>query len=107
MEIDVTDASFEKDVVEKSKEIPVLVDFWAKWCNPCTILKPALKKVVSEFEGKVILAKMNVDDGQKSAQKLGVMSIPVVKLFKDGEVVDGFVGAQPEEKIREWLNSKL
>ncbi len=107
MEIDVTDANFESEVIEKSKTTPVLVDFWASWCGPCMMLKPTLEKIAKEYEGKVILAKAATDNNQSAASKFGVMSIPAVKLFKDGKVVDEFVGAQPEATIKQWLDQKL
>ena len=107
MEIDVTDANFESEVIEKSKEIPVLVDFWASWCGPCMMLKPVLEKIATEYEGKMILAKASTDDNQSAAGKYGVMSIPSVKLFKDGEIIDELVGAQPEAMIKQWLDQKL
>lgn len=105
--MDVTDISFEAEVIEKSKTIPVLVDFWASWCGPCVALKPVLEKIASEYEGKFILAKASADDNSNSAEKFGVMSIPAVKLFKDGKVVDEFIGAQPEATIKQWLDQKL
>lgn len=105
--VDVNDANFQKEVIEKSHETPVLVDFWASWCGPCMMLKPTLEKIEEEFEGKFILAKAATDDNMDAASKFGVMSIPAVKLFKNGEVVDEFVGAQPEATIKQWLNQKL
>ncbi len=107
MEIDVTDINFQKEVIEKSKTTPVVVDFWASWCGPCVMLKPVLEKVAKEYDGKFILAKAATDDNQDAATKYGVMSIPSVKLFKDGEVIDEFVGAQPEATIKQWLDQKL
>jgi len=105
--MDVTDADFKEKVLEKSKEIPVVVDFWASWCMPCQILKPVLEKVSSDYGGKFELAKVNVDQARQSAAAYGIMGILSVKMFKNGEVVDEFTGALPEEKIREWLNKNL
>jgi putative thioredoxin len=107
MEIEVTDKTFEKEVVEKSKELPVLADFWAEWCGPCRILGPTLEKISKEFEGKLIVAKALTDDNQSQAQKYGVMSIPSVKLFKEGKVVDEFVGAKSETDIKDFLDKNL
>ncbi len=107
MEIEVSDENFEKEVVEKSKEIPVLADFWADWCGPCKILGPVLEKISKDYEGKIIVAKALTDENQKQAQKYGVMSIPSVKLFKDGEVIDEFVGAKSETDIKDFLNKNL
>ena len=107
MSIDVTDLDFEKEVLEKSKSVPVLVDFWASWCGPCMMLKPVLEKLEKEYESKFILAKISVEENNEVASKYNIMSIPAVKLIKNGEVVDGFIGAQPESKIKEWLDQKL
>jgi putative thioredoxin len=107
MEIDVNDANFEKEVIEKSKEIPVVVDFWAQWCGPCQMLGPILEKIAKEYDGKFILAKANVDEAKEKAAGYGVMGIPSVKMFKDGKIVDDFVGAIPEEAIKKWLDKNL
>ena len=107
MEINVTDINFETEVIEKSKTIPVLVDFWASWCGPCMMLGPVLEKLATEYKNKFILAKAETDNNLNSAEKFGIMSIPAVKLFKDGKVIDEFVGAQPEATIKQWLDQKL
>lgn len=107
MEINVTDENFEKEVLQVSKKTPVLVDFWAGWCGPCMILKPVLEKIAKDYEGKFILAKLDVQENPNTASDYDIMSIPAVKLFKDGKVIDEFVGAQPEAMIREWLDQKL
>ncbi len=105
--MEVTDETFEKEVVEKSKELPVLADFWAEWCGPCRILGPTLEKISEEFEGRLIVAKALTDDNQSQAQKYSVMSIPSVKLFKDGKIIDEFIGAKSEKDIRDFLNKNL
>ena len=106
-EIEVNDENFQEKVIEQSKKIPVVVDFWASWCTPCLMLSPILEKLAKEYNGKFILAKANVDENRITSQKYGVMSIPNVKLFKNGKVVDEFVGALPEPSVREWLNKNI
>jgi len=107
IEIEVNDDNFQEKVIEMSRKLPVLVDFYADWCPPCKILSPILKKIVKEYNGKFILAKVNVDDAQITAGEFGIMSVPTVILFKNGEPIDYFVGALPEPQIREWLNRRL
>jgi len=106
-DIKANDKDFQEKVIEQSKKIPVIVDFWASWCMPCLVLGPTLEKLSKEYNGKFILAKTDVDETKLFAQKYMVMSIPNVKLFKNGRVVDEFVGALPEPVIRQWLNKNL
>ncbi len=102
---DVTDENFEEVVIEKSYEKPVVVDFWAQWCGPCRALKPLLEKLADEYD--YVLAKINVDENPHIAQEFGVQGIPDVKLFINGKVVDGFVGAYPEPKLRQFLEKHI
>lgn len=102
--IDVQDATFEADVMERSMTTPVVVDLWAPWCGPCRTLGPLLEKVVGETGGKVVLAKINVDENPGASAAFQVQSIPAVYAIKGGQVVDGFMGAQPEPAIREFVN---
>ena len=105
--IEVDESNFNEKVVEQSKNKLVVVDFWASWCTPCLMLSPILEKLAKEYNGKFVLAKLDVSKNQKLAQEYSVMSIPNVKLFKDGKVVDEFVGTMPEPAVREWLDKKL
>lgn len=100
---DVTTAGFAADVIQESRNQPVLVDFWAPWCGPCKQLAPVLEKVVAEARGRVRLVKMNIDEHPSIAGQLGIQSIPAVIAFRDGQPVDGFMGAVPESKIREFI----
>jgi putative thioredoxin len=100
---DTTTASFAADVIQESRNQPVLVDFWAPWCGPCKQLAPALEKAVQESRGRVKLVKMNIDDHPAIAGQLGIQSIPAVIAFKDGQPVDGFMGAVPESQIRDFI----
>ncbi|HJR24663.1 MAG TPA: thioredoxin [Acidimicrobiales bacterium] len=103
MSIDVTDATFPTEVVERSKSVPVIVDLWAEWCGPCKQLGPILERVVDETGGKVVLTKVDVDSNRQVSEAFQVQSIPAVYALKDGKVVDGFVGAQPEANVREFV----
>ena len=101
---DTTTATFTRDVLEASRQQPVLVDFWAPWCGPCKQLTPVIEKVVTEAAGRVKLVKMNIDDHPSIAGQLGIQSIPAVIAFSDGRPVDGFMGAVPESQIREFID---
>jgi putative thioredoxin len=103
MAIDVTDATFEADVVERSKTTPVVIDLWAPWCGPCRTLGPILEKVVDATEGKVALVKVNVDENPAISQAFRVQSIPAVYAMKDGQIVDGFMGAYPEQVVEQFV----
>jgi len=105
--IDVTDTTFQAEVLDKSNDTPVVVDLWAEWCGPCKTLGPILENVVNETGGKVILAKVDVDANPAIAQAFKVQSIPAVYAMKDGGVVDGFMGAYPEATVREFVSQLL
>jgi len=96
---------FEEKVVAASHRVPVLVDFWAPWCAPCRTLKPILEKLAEEYEGRFLLAKVNSDENQELAMRYGVRSIPAVKAFSGGALVDEFMGALPEGRVREFIDS--
>ncbi|MFT5113343.1 MAG: putative thioredoxin [Parasphingorhabdus sp.] len=99
--------NFAEAVIEKSKSVPVLVDFWADWCAPCKNLMPILAKLADEYKGAFHLVKVNTDENQNIAVQLGIRSLPTVKLFKDGQPIDEFTGALPEQSVREFLDHHI
>ena len=107
MAIDVTDATFERDVIERSLTTPVIVDLWAPWCGPCRTLGPILEKVTDATNGQVVMVKVNVDENPAISQAFRVQSIPAVYAVAGGQVVDGFVGAQPEHLVEQFVASLL
>ena len=105
--IDITPENFQQALIEESMKRLVVVDFWADWCAPCKALMPILEKLANEYNGQFLLAKVNCDEQQAIAAQFGVRSLPTVALLKDGQPVDGFMGAQPESEIRQMLEKHL
>ena len=101
----VTDASFEADVINSTE--PVVVDFWAEWCGPCRMIAPALEEISGSLAGKVKIVKLNVDENPATAAKYGVMSIPTLMLFKNGEMASRQVGAAPKQKLEQWITGAM
>ena len=101
----VSDQSFDADVIGSSD--PVLVDYWAEWCGPCKQIAPALEEIASEMDGRLTIAKLNIDDNPKTPTKYGVRGIPTLMLFKDGQVAATKVGALPKGKLVDWIESVI
>ena len=107
MAIDVTDATFQTDVIDRSMQTAVVVDLWAPWCGPCKTIGPILERVTDATDGKVVLAKVNIDENPAISQAFQVQSIPAVFAMRDGQVIDGFVGAHPEHVIEQFVSALL
>ena len=105
--VDVTDATFQTEVVDRSMTAPVVIDLWAPWCGPCKTLGPIIEKVVDDTDGKVLLAKVNVDENPAISQAFHVQGIPAVFAIRDGQVVDSFVGAYPEHEVKRFVEGLL
>ena len=101
----VKEDEFSKIVLES--DLPVVVDFWAAWCMPCKVIEPVVEELAVEYEGKVKFVKVNTDEAQKIAVKYGIMSIPTLKMFKNGEEVNSLSGAAPKDYLKEWINGTL
>jgi putative thioredoxin len=107
MALDVTDATFQADVVERSLSTPVIVDFWAPWCGPCKTLTPILEQATDATNGQVVLAKVNVDENPGLSQAFGIQSIPTVVVFQAGQPIDGFTGGRPQHEIEQMVRTLL
>ena len=101
----VSDATFESEVLKSAE--PVVVDFWAEWCGPCRMIAPALEEIAGAMDGKVKIVKLNVDENPATAAKYGIMSIPTLMLFKNGELSSRQVGAAPKQKLEQWITAAV
>jgi thioredoxin len=101
----VSDANFESEVLKSAE--PVVVDFWAEWCGPCRMIAPALDEIAGSMQGKVKIVKLNVDENPDTAAKYGIMSIPTLMIFKNGEMASRQIGAAPKQKLEQWITSAV
>lgn len=101
----VTDQSFQSDVLDS--KTPVVVDFWAEWCGPCRMIAPSLEELASEYDGKVTVAKMNIDENPQTPTRYGVRGIPTLMIFRNGQVTATKIGALPKTKIKEWIDASI
>ena len=104
-ELELTDATFETEVLQS--DMPVLVDFWAPWCGPCRVIAPIVEEIAGEYNGKIKVGKLNTDDNQQVASKYGIMSIPTLLIFKDGEIAQKIIGAQSKQVITSKIDDVL
>jgi thioredoxin 1 len=104
-EMEFTDANFDAEVIQA--DTPVLVDFWAPWCGPCKMIAPIVQEISAEYAGKLKVGKVNTDDNQRIASDYGIMSIPTIMIFKDGEVVERIIGAQPKAALTSKINAVI
>src|SRR5436853_7885192 len=105
MAVDATQETFQQAVIDRSREVPVVVDFWAEWCGPCRALTPALERAAESRAGQIELVKVDTDANQQLAAQYGIQGIPAVKAFRNGEVVDEFVGAVPAARVERFFDS--
>ena len=103
----IKDDDFQQSVIEGSNNQPVLVDFWAEWCGPCKALEPILEKISTEFEGKIAVKKINIDENPSAPANFGIRSIPTIMIFKNGAVADTKIGLSSEADLKDWINSQL